>query len=107
MNPVVPYDVDEVTRIVEDNLDDQAYRAVSHLTVGQFREWLLDIETTGPTPRAIAPGLTPEMVAAAAELVPNVDRMTVGAKGQVGGRANNPGRPPGRHPPGAHPNPPP
>ena len=48
-----------------DELDTQAYRAVSHLTVGQFREWLLDIETTGMTLRAVAPGLTPEMAAAA------------------------------------------
>ncbi|HUS27287.1 MAG TPA: ethanolamine ammonia-lyase subunit EutB [Kofleriaceae bacterium] len=89
MNPVVPYDVDEVTRIVEDNLDAQAYRAVSHLTVGQFREWLLDIETTGPTLRAVAPGLTPEMAAAAAKLMSNFDLMTVGSKAQVVVRANN------------------
>ena len=46
-NPVVPYEIDEVTRNAEDELDDQAYRAVAHLTVGQFREWLLDVETTG------------------------------------------------------------
>lgn len=58
-NPVVPYEQDEVTRLVEDELDDQAFRAIGHLTVGQFREWLLDIETTGPTLRAVAPGLTP------------------------------------------------
>src|SRR5512140_730314 len=51
-NPVVPYEQDELTRTVEDELDAQAYRAVSHLTVGQFREWLLDIETTGMTLRA-------------------------------------------------------
>ena len=37
-------------------LDEQAFRAVAHLTVGQFREWLLEIETTGPTLRAVAPG---------------------------------------------------
>jgi ethanolamine ammonia-lyase large subunit len=89
MNPVVPYDIDEVTRIVEHDLDDQAYRAVSHLTVGQFREWLLDIETTGPTLRAVAPGLTPEMAAAAAKLMSNFDLMTVGSKCQVVVRANN------------------
>jgi ethanolamine ammonia-lyase large subunit len=89
MNPVVPYDTDEVTRIVEDNLDAQAYRAISHLTVGQFREWLLDIETTGPTLRAVAPGLTPEMAAAAAKLMSNFDLMTVGSKAQVVVRANN------------------
>jgi len=88
-NPVVPYEQDEVTRIVEDDLDDQAYRAVSHLTVGQFREWLLDIETTGSTLRAIAPGLTPEMAAAASKLMSNFDLMTVGSKCQVVVRANN------------------
>ena len=89
MNPVVPYEDDELTRTVEHDLDDQAYRAVSHLTVGQFREWLLDVETTGPTLRAIAPGLTPEMVAAAAKLMSNFDLMTVGAKCQVVVRANS------------------
>jgi ethanolamine ammonia-lyase large subunit len=41
-NPVVPYELDELTRLVEHDLDEQAYRAVAHLTVGQFREWLLD-----------------------------------------------------------------
>jgi ethanolamine ammonia-lyase large subunit len=88
-HPVVPYEQDEVTRTVEDDLDDQAYRAVSHLTVGQFREWLLDIETTGPTLRAIAPGLTPEMAAASCKLMSNFDLMTVGSKCQVVVRANN------------------
>lgn len=88
-NPVVPYEIDEVTRNAEDELDEQAYRAVSHLTVGQFREWLLDVETSGPTLRAVAPGLTPEMAAAAAKLMSNFDLMTVGSKCQVVVRANN------------------
>ncbi len=88
-NPVVPYEQDELTRLVEDELDAQAFRAVGHLTVGQFREWLLDINTTGPTLRAVAPGLTPEMAAAASKLMSNFDLMTVGAKAQVVVRANN------------------
>ncbi len=88
-HPVVPYEQDELTRVVEDELDESAFKAVGHLTVGQFREWLLDIETTGPTLRAVAPGLTPEMVAAAAKLMSNFDLMTVGAKCQVVVRANN------------------
>jgi len=88
-HPVVPYERDELTRYVEDELDGPAFAAVAHLTVGQFREWLLDIETTGPTLRAIAPGLTPEMVAAAAKLMSSFDLMTVGAKCQVVVRANN------------------
>jgi ethanolamine ammonia-lyase large subunit len=88
-NPVVPYEQDELTRVVEDELDESAFKAVGHLTVGQFREWLLDIDTSGPTLRAVAPGLTPEMVAAAAKLMSNFDLMTVGAKCQVVVRANN------------------
>jgi ethanolamine ammonia-lyase large subunit len=88
-NPVVPYERDELTRAVEDELDDQAFRAVAHLTVGQFREWLLDIDTAGPTLRAVAPGLTPEMAAAASKLMSNFDLMTVGAKCEVVVRANS------------------
>ncbi len=88
-NPVVPYEQDELTRLVEDELDDQAFRAIGHLTVGQFREWLLDIETTGPTLRAVAPGLTPEMAAAVCKLMSNFDLMTVGAKCLVVVRANS------------------
>jgi ethanolamine ammonia-lyase large subunit len=88
-HPVVPYERDELTRYVEDELDAQAFAAIGHLTVGQFREWLLDIETTGPTLRAIAPGLTPEMAAAACKLMSNFDLMTVGAKCLVVVRANS------------------
>ncbi|HEX4417871.1 MAG TPA: ethanolamine ammonia-lyase subunit EutB [Kofleriaceae bacterium] len=88
-HPVVPYEQDALTRYAEDELDAQAFAAIGHLTVGQFREWLLDIETTGPTLRAIAPGLTPEMAAAACKLMSSFDLMTVGAKCQVVVRANN------------------
>ena len=88
-NPVVPYEQDEITRLVEDNLDEQAFRAVGHLTVGQFREWLLEADTTGSTLRAVAAGLTPEMAAAACKLMSNLDLMTVAAKCEVVVRANN------------------
>jgi ethanolamine ammonia-lyase large subunit len=88
-HPVVPYDEDELTRVVDDGLDDAAYRAVAHLTVGQFREWLLEPATTGAILRAVAPGLTPEMAAAACKLMSNLDLMTVGAKCEVVVRANS------------------
>jgi ethanolamine ammonia-lyase large subunit len=88
-NPVVPYETDELTRNVIDDLDATAYRAIAHLTAGELREWLLDIDTTGPTIRAVSPGLTPEMVAAVAKLSSNFDLMTIGAKCQVVVRANN------------------
>jgi ethanolamine ammonia-lyase large subunit len=88
-HPVVPYERDELTRFAEDELDADAFAAVAHLTVGQFREWLLDIETTAAMLRAIAPGLLPEMAAAACKLMSNFDLMTVGAKCQVVVRANS------------------
>lgn len=88
-HPVIPYEADELTRAVEDDLDEEAFRAVAHLTVGQFREWLLETTTTGPLLRAVAPGLTPEMAAAVCKLMSNLDLMTVGAKCEVVVRANS------------------
>lgn len=87
--PVVPYEDDALTRMVEDTLDEQAYSAVKHLSVGQFREWLLETKTTGPVIRSIAAGLTPEMAAAASKLMSNLDLMVVGSKCEVVVRANN------------------
>ena len=87
-NPVVPYELDELTRMVEHNLDESAFQAVAHLTVGQFREWLLENETDGLKIRSISPGLTPEMAAAVCKLMSNMDLMTVAAKCQVIVRAN-------------------
>jgi ethanolamine ammonia-lyase large subunit len=88
-HPVVPYEEDELTRMVEHSLDEGAFSAVKHLSVGQFREWLLETTTTGPTLRALAPGLTPEMAAGVCKLMSNLDLMTVGAKCEVVVRANN------------------
>lgn len=88
-NPVIPYEVDEITRIVEDNLDESAFNAVKHLNVGQFREWLLDTKTTGANLRSVALGLTPEMAAAACKLMSNMDLMVVGGKCEVVVRCNN------------------
>jgi ethanolamine ammonia-lyase large subunit len=88
-NPVVPYEEDELTRLVEDTLDEDAYAAVKRLTVGQFREWLLDTRTTGAKIRSVSPGLTPEMAAAACKLMSNLDLMVAGAKCEVVVRANN------------------
>jgi ethanolamine ammonia-lyase large subunit len=88
-NPVVPYEQDALTRLVEDDLDEGAFAAVKHLSVGQFREWLLEPTTTGSVLRSVAPGLTPEMVAGACKLMSNLDLMVVGAKCEVVVRCNN------------------
>lgn len=88
-NPVIPYEEDEVTRLVEDTLDEAAYAAIKDLTVGQFREWLLELSTTGTRIRSVSPGLTPEMASAVCKLMSNLDLMAVGAKCEVVTRANN------------------
>ena len=88
-NPVVPYEQDELTRMVEDTLDNRAFDAVRHLTVGQFREWLLETTTTGTMIRSVSPGLIPEMVAAVCKLMSNMDLMVAGRKCEVVVRANN------------------
>lgn len=88
-HPVVDYDEDELTRMVEDTLDEKAFAAVRDLAVGQFREWLLETTTTGPLIRSISHGLTPEMAAAVCKLMSNMDLMVAGRKCEVVVRANN------------------
>ncbi|RZK85028.1 MAG: ethanolamine ammonia-lyase subunit EutB, partial [Rhodococcus sp. (in: high G+C Gram-positive bacteria)] len=64
---VVPYEDDEVTRLIIDSHDRVAFGEISHLTVGGLRDWLLDVaarDGAAETFRRVAPGLTPEMVAA-------------------------------------------
>jgi ethanolamine ammonia-lyase large subunit len=88
-NPAVPLEDDEISRAIDADLDEDAFRAVADLTVAQFREWLLDTRTTSSRLRAVAPGLTPEMSAAACKLMSNLDLMTVAAKCEVVARANS------------------
>ncbi len=65
---VVPYESDEVTRIIIDTHDAAAFAPVAHLTVGDFRNWLLGDAATTASLASLAPGLTPEMVAAVSKL---------------------------------------
>jgi ethanolamine ammonia-lyase large subunit len=81
--PIIPYEIDEVTRLILDTHDRQAFAPVADLTVGQFRDWLLSYETTGETLAALAPGLTPEMVAATSKLMRNQDLVLVASKRRV------------------------
>jgi len=70
---VVPYEDDEVTRLIVDSHDAAAFAPVAHLTVGGFRDWLLSDAADPATLRALAPGLMPEMVAAVSKLMRNQD----------------------------------
>ena len=77
---LVPYDRDEVTRLILDTHDKDAFAAVSHLTVGGLRDWLLSYEADEAAPIALAPGLTPEMAAAVSKIMRNQDLIVVAAK---------------------------
>jgi len=81
--PVVPYETDEVTRLIIDTHDRAAFAPVAHLTVGGFRDWLLSDEVTTATLSALAPGVTPEMAAAVSKISRAQDLMVVAAKCSV------------------------
>jgi ethanolamine ammonia-lyase large subunit len=80
---LVPYEEDEVTRLIIDTHDANAFAPVSNLTVGEFRNWLLRYETDAPLLAALAPGLTPEMVAAVSKIMGNQDLVLVAQKCSV------------------------
>ena len=81
--PLVPYESDEVTRLICDSHDAAAFAPVSHLTVGEFREWLLSEDATTERLAAIAPGVTPEMAAAVSKIMRVQDLVAAAAKCRV------------------------
>ena len=70
---LIPYEADEVTRLIIDRHDKAAFTPISHLTVGDLRDWLLLEKTDSARLAAVAAGLTPEMVAAVSKLMRNQD----------------------------------
>ncbi|MEN2428124.1 ethanolamine ammonia-lyase subunit EutB [Chromobacterium vaccinii] len=80
---LIPYEEDEVTRLILDSHDAAAFAAVSHLTVGGLRDWLLSDAATAETLAALAPGLTPEMAAAVSKLMRNQDLVQAARKCRV------------------------
>ena len=81
--PLIPYETDEVTRLILDSHDAAAFAPVASMTVGGFRDWLLSYDADTEALSRLAPGLTPEMVAAVSKLMRNQDLVTVAAKTQV------------------------
>jgi ethanolamine ammonia-lyase large subunit len=81
--PVVPYEEDEVTRLILDRHDRSAFVPVRGLSVGEFRDWLLRYETDSAVLAALAPGLTPEMAAAVSKLMSNQDLILAASKARV------------------------
>ena len=87
--PVIPYEDDEVTRLILDSHDVAAFLPVSSLTVGGFRDWLLSDAATGEAISRISRGVTPEMVAAVSKLMRNQDLILVAKKCEVTTRFRN------------------
>ena len=81
--PVVPYESDEVTRLIAGEHDPGAFAPVAHLTIGDFRDWLLSERVTGKILAALGTGLTPEMAAAVSKIMRLQDLVTVAAKIRV------------------------
>ena len=81
--PVIPYESDEVTRLIVDGHDHAAFATIVHLTVGGLRDWLLSDEATAPGIAALAAGFTPEMAAAVSKISRLQDLMLMAAKCSV------------------------
>lgn len=88
-NPPIPYEADEVTRLIIDTHDRDAFSTISHLTVGDFRDWLLDDATDPLTLSRVARAITPEMAAAVSKLMRNQDLILAASRCRVVTRFRN------------------
>lgn len=87
-NPAVPYEEDEVTRIIQDGVNEKIYGEIKDWTVSDLREWLLDENTTALDIRRISRGLTSEMIAAVCKLMSNMDLVCAARKIEVTAHCN-------------------
>ena len=86
--PAVPYEQDEVTRIIQDDISERIYDEHKNMTVSEFREWILDEETTTAMIRRASRGLTSEMVSAVCKLMGNLDLIYAAKKIPVTAHCN-------------------
>jgi ethanolamine ammonia-lyase large subunit len=86
---LIPYESDEVTRLIVDRHETAAFSPIAHLTVGEFRDWLLSEQATSDRLTALSPGLTPEMTAAVSKIMRLQDLIAVAAKIRVVTRFRN------------------
>jgi ethanolamine ammonia-lyase large subunit len=87
-NPAIPYDRDEVTRVIDDGINETIYTEIKSLQLGELREWLLADTTTSSMVRRISNGLTAEMIAGVAKLMSNLDLMIAAKKIRVTSHCN-------------------
>lgn len=87
-NPAVPYEKDEVTRLIQDSVNERIYKEICQMTVADFREWLLSYETSADAIRRISRGLTSEMIAAVTKIMSNLDLIYAASKIRVTAHCN-------------------
>lgn len=87
-NPAVPYELDEVTRIIQDDVNETIYKELKDKTVAEFREWILSEKTDGAMIRRASRGLTSEMVAAVCKLMSNLDLIYAAKKIRITAHCN-------------------
>ena len=88
-SPLIPYERDEVTRLICDRHPARLFEEIAHLTVGDFRNWLLLESTDEATLARLAPAITPEVAAAVSKLMRNQDLILVARKCRVVTRFRN------------------
>ncbi len=86
---VIPYELDEVTRLIYDTHSKEAFQSIAHLSVGEFRDWILSDEANSGNLSALSDGITPEMAAAVSKLMRVQDLVTAAAKIHVVTRFRN------------------
>lgn len=87
-NPAVPYEIDEVTRIIQDQVNERIYSEIKNWTVEELREWILNEHTTEADIKRVSRGLTAEMIAAVAKIMSNMDLMYGARKIRITAHAN-------------------
>lgn len=88
-DPIIPYEIDEVTRLICDDHQRVSFDPLQNMTVGEFREWLLDYQTDSDRLASVSRGVTPEMAAAVSKLMRNQDLILVAGKCKVVSKFRN------------------
>ena len=87
-NPAVPYEEDEVTRIIQDDVNETIFNEIKNWTVSELREWILDVDTTPDRIRRVSRALTAEMIAGVCKLMSNLDLIYAAKKIRVSAHCN-------------------
>ncbi|SHH48261.1 Ethanolamine ammonia-lyase heavy chain [Clostridium collagenovorans DSM 3089] len=87
-NPVVAYELDEVTRIIQDAVNEKIYAEIQNWTIAELREWLLNENTTGADIKRISRGLTSEVIAGVCKLMSNLDLIYAAKKIRITAHCN-------------------